>query len=103
MNARTKTLLGTAIPGLLFLLVYNWVHTGDLLSRYVDPEWVGDIAALGIEAIVISLSIQIGMMRQEGRKPGFFVGVLCASCFSIASISVKSDTEINGSPALTNH
>jgi len=78
MNARTKILLGTAVPGLLLLLVYNFVHTGGLLAQYVRPWQVGYAAALGIETIVVSLSLQIGMERQRGTRAGFFVGVLVA-------------------------
>jgi len=75
MSVRTKILLGTAVPGLLLPLVYNFVHTGGLLAEYVRPWQVGYAAALGIETIVVSPSLQIGMERQRGARAGFFVGV----------------------------
>ncbi|MHA1216225.1 MAG: hypothetical protein ACTSPX_02725 [Candidatus Thorarchaeota archaeon] len=78
MNVRTKILLGTAIPGLVLLLAYNFVHIGGLLAEYVRPWQVGYAAAFGIETIVVSLSLQIGMERRHGTRAGFFVGVLVA-------------------------
>ncbi len=50
---------------LLALLSYTWVHTGKMLSRYIDPAWVGYIAALGVELAIIALSIRIGLQKGE--------------------------------------
>lgn len=50
---------------LVSLLLYNWLHTGELLSRYIAPSFIGFVAALGVELAVVELSVRIG---QHGWK-----------------------------------
>lgn len=50
---------------LVTLLVYTFVHTGGLLSEYVDPFQVGYVAALGIEAAIITMSIRLGKLLRQ--------------------------------------
>lgn len=47
------------------LLLYNWLHTGELLSRFISPSSIGFVAALGVELAVVELSQRIG---QHGWK-----------------------------------
>lgn len=50
---------------LVTLLVYTFVHTGGLLSEYVEPFQVGYVAALGIEAAIITMSIRLGKLLRQ--------------------------------------
>ena len=70
--------IGISILSLLALLTYTLVHTGSLLARYVHPSIVGYVAAFGIEAAVVSLSLRIGELRKSKQPIGFFMFVLVA-------------------------
>ena len=78
MAQRKRTLVQTLITAvaLLFVLVYNFVHTGELLASYVSPPFVGFVAALGIELAVVGLSLQIGSRKRDNQDAGFFYFVL---------------------------
>jgi len=58
------------------LLLYTFWHTGGLLSRYVAPGFIGYVAAMGVEAAIVSLSLRIGSLRKSGQSPVFFLFVL---------------------------
>lgn len=58
-------LIALTITTLLALLTYTFVHTGGLLSEYVDPWWVGYVAAFGIEAAIITMSIRLGKLLRQ--------------------------------------
>lgn len=58
-------LIALSILTLFALLAYTFVHTGGLLSRYVDPPWVGKVAAFGVEAAIITMSIRIGKLLRR--------------------------------------
>jgi predicted transcriptional regulator len=73
---KSKTQLLAGVVSLLALLAYTWVHTGGLLSIYVRPAIVGYVAAFGIEAAVVSLSLRIGDLRRSNVSAGFFLFVL---------------------------
>jgi hypothetical protein len=75
---KEKIQIGVTILSLLALLTYTLVHTGGLLARYVHPSLVGYVAAFGIEAAVVSLSLRIGELRRSKQSPGFFLFVLVA-------------------------
>lgn len=49
------TLTITAI-GLVSLLSYTFWHTGGLLSRFIDPGWLGYVCAFGVETIIVMMS-----------------------------------------------
>lgn len=68
--------IGVTILSLLALLTYTLVHTGGLLARYVHPAAIGYVAAFGIEAAVVSLSLRIGELRRSKQSTGFFLFVL---------------------------
>ncbi|MCA9926755.1 MAG: winged helix-turn-helix domain-containing protein [Anaerolineales bacterium] len=76
MKARVQ--IGFSAVSLFALLVYTLVHTGGLLSRYVEPTAVGYVAAFGIEASVVGLSLRIGDLRRTKQSIGFFMFVLVA-------------------------
>ena len=73
---KEKIQIGISVFALLALLTYTLVHTGGLLARYVDPPVIGYVAAFGIEAAVVSLSLRIGELRRSKQSTGFFYFVL---------------------------
>lgn len=74
MNTKLQIIAGAL--SLTALLVYTLVHTGGLLATYVNPWWVGYIAAFGIELAVVSLSLRIGDLKRTGQDSRFFMFVL---------------------------
>jgi len=58
--------LQTALAALamVLILVYTFWHTAALLASYVTPAPVGWIAALGIEAAVVALSLRAGAYKK---------------------------------------
>lgn len=72
MNSKTIELYGLislSILTLVALLAYTFVHTGGLLSEYVNPWQVGYVAAFGVEAAIITMSIRIGkLLRHLARS-----------------------------------
>lgn len=76
MNKTFKIVMGLVALGAV--LLYNFVHTGNILASFIDPSEVGYIAAGGIEAIVIFLSMQISERRRDKRSTRLFVGALVA-------------------------
>ncbi len=94
---------GKIIIGLLSLvgvLLYNWTHTGGLLASYVKPEFVGYIAAAGIELAVVGLSLRIDEMRRAQADATFHLVTLAAVVIvsALANIAqgylVKFGTEL---------
>lgn len=75
---RTGLTVTVDILALLFLLVYNFVHTGSLLAAHVSPSlaWVGYLAAAGIELSIVALARQIGLRRNNAQDTTFFYFVL---------------------------
>lgn len=75
---KEKIQIGVTVLSLFALLTYTLVHTGGLLARYVHPAAIGYVAAFGIEAAVVSLSLRIGELRRSRQSTGFFFFVLIA-------------------------
>lgn len=70
MKWNTKTverygLISLSILTLFALLAYTFVHTGGLLSKYVQPPEIGYVAAFGVEAAIITMSIRIGKLLRR--------------------------------------
>ncbi|MCA9953881.1 MAG: hypothetical protein KC434_04130 [Anaerolineales bacterium] len=78
VQKKAKVQIGATILSLLALLTYTLVHTGGLLARYVHPAIIGYVAAFGIEAAVVSLSLRIGELRRTKQSTVFFLFVLIA-------------------------
>jgi hypothetical protein len=74
---------------LLALLSYTWVHTGGLLSTYVNPGWIGYVAAFGIESAIVGFSLRIGELKKLGQNYWFFLTalILVMVVSAIANIS----------------
>jgi len=74
MNTKLQIIAGSV--ALVALLAYTLVHTGGLLATYVNPWWIGFVAAFGIELAVVSLSLRIGDLKRSGQDFRFFMFVL---------------------------
>ena len=74
----TKVQVFAGAISLVALLIYTLVHTGGLLADYVEPWFVGYIAAFGIELAVVSLSLRIGDLKRNRQDFRFFMFVLIA-------------------------
>ena len=53
--SKTNLQITIGLLSLVCLLSYTWTHTGGLLAEYVNPAFVGYIAALGIELSIVGL------------------------------------------------
>lgn len=94
---KTKLQLGAGIVALVALLVYTLMHTGTALANYVQPAYVGFVAAFGIELSIVSLSLRIGELRQRRQDTKFFVFVLLAVVVvsAVANVSEGFKTAYN--------
>lgn len=108
MEATLKSLLNKSVlqslfgtVSLLALLAYTFVHTGGLLAHYVRPEFVGYIAAFGIEASIVSLSLRIGDMRKSNQSTLFFVFVLVSVMLVSALANVSEGFTVSQGATLT--
>lgn len=54
--------------GGLFILAYTFVHTSNVLARYVHPWWVGWIAGAGIELIIFSMSWKLATIKGKETR-----------------------------------
>jgi DNA-binding transcriptional ArsR family regulator len=57
------------------------------LAEYVNPPFVGYIAALGIELSIVGLSLRIGELKRSGLDARFFVATLIA----VATVSALAN------------
>ena len=72
MNKKSNAMLVIGIISLAGLLSYTFVHTGNLLASYVDPAFIGFLAAAGIELSIVGLSMRIGELHRAGLNAKFF-------------------------------
>lgn len=73
---KNKIQLIAGVASLIGLLTYTLIHTGGLLSRYIEPHFIGYIAASGIEIAIVSLSLRIGDLKRSQLDYKFFFFVL---------------------------
>ena len=87
---KTKVQISIGLLSLLCLLSYTWTHTGGLLAEYVNPAFVGYLAALGIELSIVGLSLRIGELKRSGLDARFFVLTLIAvvSVSALANVAM---------------
>ena len=97
----TKIQVVAGVISLIALLAYTLVHTGGLLADYVRPEFVGYVAALGIELAVVSLSLRIGDLRRTGQDFGFFMFVLVSVVIVSALANIAEGFAVAHGEALT--
>jgi hypothetical protein len=92
------------VIGLLALaavLLYNWTHTGGLLAGYVRPDFIGYIAAAGIELAIVGLSLRIADLRKQNIDARFFVFTLAAVVIVSALANVSEGFAVKFSEPLT--
>lgn len=77
ITALTATLL-------LAVLSYTFTHTGKLLSRNVEPYWVGYVTALGIEGVVALMAYRLATSKTKS-------GVLKASLIAALVMSTVAN------------
>lgn len=90
--------------GLLALsgvLLYNWTHTGGLLAGYVRPDFIGYIAAGGIELAIVGLSLRIADLRKQNVNARFFVFTLAAVVIVSALANVAEGYAVKFGESLT--
>lgn len=60
-NANRRAVqIAVSFVAMLCLLAYTWLHTGNLLGRYITPGVLGYVAAFGIELAVVAMAFRIG-------------------------------------------
>ncbi len=98
---KAKVQLSIGIVSLIALLVYTLAHTGALLAQYVTPPVIGYIAAFGIEAAIVSLSLRIGDLRKSQQAAGFFYFVLVSTVIVSALANISEGFRTMYQEALT--
>lgn len=98
---KQKAQLFVGIISLIALLTYTLVHTGGLLARYIEPALIGYVAAFGIEASVVSLSLRIGELRKSRQSTTFFLFVLVAVVIVSAIANIAEGFETSTGDKLT--
>jgi hypothetical protein len=96
-----KLQVTTGVLSLFALLTYTLIHTGGLLSRYINPAFGGYIAAFGIELTVVSLSLRIGELRRYKQNVRFFLFVLVAVVLVSALANIAEGFYTNQGELLT--
>ena len=99
MKAKAQLTIG--VISLVALLAYTLVHTGGLLARYVNPAFVGYVAAFGIEASIVSLSLRIGELRKSKQTATFFIFVLVSVVIVSAIANIAEGFEAAQGVTLT--
>ena len=99
MSRNGKIIVG--MFSLVFVLLYNWTHTGGLLASYVRPEFVGYIAAAGIELSVVGLSLRIYELRTEQSDAKFHVATLAAVVIVSALANIAEGYAVKFGESLT--
>lgn len=67
---------GLVLIFVAMLLVYTFVHTGAVLSRYINPSELGYVAALGIEGLVLVLSWRRTFKQGSTRSIDITLGIV---------------------------
>jgi hypothetical protein len=78
ISRKNVGMLVIGVVSILGLFAYTWVHSGNLLATYIDPPWIGFVAAAGIELSIIGLSMRIGELKKAGLSTRYFWFTLIA-------------------------
>jgi DNA-binding transcriptional ArsR family regulator len=57
-----------SLLALVAMLGYTFWHTGTLLSRYINPWWLGFVAAAGVELTVVAMSIHFDLLSDRDKS-----------------------------------
>lgn len=77
----------SAFGGLL-ILAYTFVHTSNVLARYINPPFVGWLAGAGIELIIFSMSWKLATIKgKEPNKLLYFTLIISLIVSTIANVA----------------
>ncbi len=83
------------------LFAYTWVHSGNLLARYINPSFIGFLCAAGIELSIIGLSMRIGELKKSGLDYRFFAFTLIAVVVVSAAANIAEGFYVRYNEPLT--
>lgn len=89
------------IISIIGLFSYTWIHSGNLLARYIDPPFIGFLAAAGIELSIIGLSMRIGELKKSGLNYRYFAFTLIAVVVVSAAANIAEGFYVRYNEALT--
>ncbi len=98
---KTQVQIIIGLSALAGMLLYNWTHTGGLLAGYVRPDFIGYIAAAGIELAIVGLSLRIADLRKQHIDARFFVATLIAVVVVSALANVAEGYAVKFGEVLT--
>jgi hypothetical protein len=89
------------ILSIIGLFSYTWVHSGNLLARYITPGFIGFLCAAGIELSIIGLSMRIGELKKSGLNAKFFTATLIAVVAVSAAANIAEGFYVRYNESLT--
>lgn len=90
-----RIILGLSVFALIMLLAYTGVHTANVLARYVQPPFIGWLAAFGIELTIALMAWRLARGKSEGKANIFIVGALLFALFVSMLANVDEGYRIN--------
>lgn len=103
MNKRTeqRTQMTFAVLALIGLLAYTFVHTGGLMSRYIQPAFVGYMAAFGVELAVAGISFRLASLKRKQLTSRSLLFILISALFVSALANISEGYSVRYGEPLT--
>lgn len=103
MNKRTeqRTQMTFAVLALIGLLAYTFVHTGGLMSRYIQPAFVGYMAAFGVELAVAGISFRLASLKRKQLTSRSLLFILTSALFVSALANISEGYSVRYGEPLT--
>lgn len=103
MNKRTehRTQMSFAVLALIGLLAYTFVHTGGLMSRYIQPAFVGYMAAFGVELAVAGISFRLASLKRKQITSRSLLFILISALFVSALANISEGYSVRYGEPLT--
>lgn len=101
ISKKNITMIVIGILSIIGLFSYTWIHSGNLLARYIDPPFIGFLAAAGIELSIIGLSMRIGELKKSGLNYRFFGFTLIAVVIVSAAANIAEGFYVRYGEPLT--
>ena len=90
-----RIILALSVFALIMLLLYTGVHTANVLARYVQPAFIGWLAAFGIELTIALMAWRLARGKGEGKLNIFIIGALLFALFVSMLANVDEGYRIN--------